>query len=164
MSVWRSPSSVAEVILGTRVDRAAATIPDTTTADLFTVTGGRVLIRALYGEVTTVMSATVTSINLQYKKTGGSDVDISAATVVTSDAVGTLYTITGVAADLLSAQTVAGTEVPTVTFASVFAGAAAGIIVPAGAVRLQSTATQTGAAKWSLWYIALDDGAAVAAA
>jgi hypothetical protein len=37
-----------------------------------------------------------------------------------------------------------------------------GIVVPIGAIKLNTAATNTGAFKWSLFYVPLDDGASVA--
>jgi hypothetical protein len=38
-----------------------------------------------------------------------------------------------------------------------------GYIVPAGAISITTSATNTGAFKWTLTYVPLDDGASVAA-
>ena len=146
------------IALGVRVTKSVS--PASGSTDLFTITGGRVLVTALVGEVTTVMSATATSLSLQSDPTAGAAADIAAATVVTSDAVGTLYSITGVAADLLSAQTVTGTQVPGVAFAP----ASGRVVLPAGKVTQVGTAANTGVTEWTLCYIPLDDGAAVEAA
>lgn len=147
------------LLFGTRVTKTGVS-PINGSASLFTVTGGKVVVLGLVGEVTTAMSSTATSINVQYKKSGGTAVDVSAATVVTSDAIGTLYGVTGVAADLLSAQTVAGTEAPNVTFVQ---NLKYPIVVDAGDFELLGTAAQTGVTAWTLLYVPLDDGAAVAA-
>lgn len=163
MSTIIQGSQMRALLLGVRVEKAAFTIPQTASTNIFTVTGGRVLVTSIVGEVTTVLGATATSLNLTYTKSGGSAADISAATVCTSDAVGTLYTITGVAADLMSAQKVGGTEVPSVTYALNRVGGGQ-LVLPAGSMQLKSSANNTGATKWALTYIPLDDGASVAAA
>lgn len=162
MSVIINGSEVRAIALGIRVKTASVTNPQTASTNIFTVTGGKVLITSLVGEVTTVQGATANSFNLTYTKSGGSAADISAATVCTSDALGTLYTITGVAADILSAQKVGGTEVPNVTFAKANVDGA-GIIVPAGTMQLKASGSNTGATTWTLTYVPIDDGAAVAA-
>jgi len=162
MSVIINGSEIRSIALGIRVQTAAVTNPQTASTIIFTVTGGKVLITGIIGEVTTVQGATANSFNLTYTKSGGSAADLCAATVCTSDAVGTLYTITGVAADLLSAQKVGGTEVPTVTYANTWAGGK-GIIVDAGTLQLKASGNNTGATTWTLTYVPIDDGAAVAA-
>ncbi|MGD2042041.1 MAG: hypothetical protein PVJ28_00205 [Acidimicrobiia bacterium] len=164
MSVWNDGSQLRAASLGGLVTKGPVTNPQTASSALFTVTGGLVLITSLVGEVTTVQGATANSFNLQFTKSGGSAADISAATVCTSDAVGTLYTITGVAADLLSVQQVGGSEVPNVTFGVSGIGAGKGIIVPAGSLTLKASGNNTGATTWRLTYIPIDDGAAVVAA
>jgi hypothetical protein len=163
VSTWVDSADVRQVTLGQRVVKGPLTNPQTGSSALFTVSGGLVLVTSLVGIVTTVQGATANSFNLQHTPSGGSAADISAATVCTSDAVGTIYTITGVAADLLSAQKVTGTEVPTVTFGLNQVGCK-GIYLPAGSLTLKASGNNTGATKWTLTYVAIDDGAAVAAA
>jgi hypothetical protein len=163
MSVWNDGSQLRLASLGAQAVKGPLTNPQTGSSDIFTVTGGLVLITSIVGLVTTVQGATANSFNLTYTKASGSAVDLCAATVCTSDAAGTLYSITGVAADLLSAQKVTGTEIPTVTFVNVFAGCK-GIVVPTGTMQLKASGNNTGATKWYVTYLPLDDGAALAAA
>ena len=161
MSVLIQGDQMRALLMGVRVNKAAAVLPATTTGTLFTVSGGRVLVTALIGEVTTVFDGTVNSLNITHDPTVGAVGDLCAATVCTSDAAGTLYSITGVAADLLSAQKVTGTEVPTHVFVQAFQ--TKGIVLPAGTLGLKTTGTDTtGATKWTLTYIPIDDGASVA--
>ena len=51
------PQSFTSVGLGFRADKTSATLPASTTQNLFTIAGGRVLIKMLFGEVTTVVQA-----------------------------------------------------------------------------------------------------------
>ena len=163
MSVWNDGASLRQVVLGATAVKGPLTNPQAASSDIFAVTGGLVLVTAIVGIVTTVQGATANSFNLTYTKASGSAVDLCAATVCTSDAAGSLYSITGVAADLLSAQKVTGTAIPTVTFANVFAGAK-GIVLPIGTMQLKASGSNTGATKWYCTYIPLDDGAVLAAA
>jgi hypothetical protein len=142
------------------VDKAAAVLPATGLQTLFTVTGGRVLCTLMIGEVSTVFDGTVNSLNVQADPTGaGAAGDLCAATVCTSDAVGTLYVVNGIQAALLGTQKEGGTEVPT----HITARSLGGFILPAGIVTLQTSATDTtGATKWFMYYVPLDDGATVA--
>lgn len=161
MSTVINGDQLRALVLGMRVQTAAVTNPQTASTDIFTVTGGLVLITSLVGVVTTVQGGTANSFNLTYTNSGGSAADIAAATVCTSDAAGTIYTITGVAADLLSAQKIGGTEVPTVTYGTQMVNG--GIIVPAGTMQLKASGNNTGATQWTLTYVPIDLGASVAA-
>ncbi len=164
MSVIINSNELRNINLGRAVVKGPVTNPQTASTALFTVTGGKVLITSLTGIVTTVQGATANSFNITYTPSGGSAADLAAATVCTSDAVGTLYTITGVAADIVSAQKVGGTEVPQVTFAPTPTFLTGPIGVDAGALNLKASGSNTGATTWTLTYIPLDDGASVAAA
>lgn len=170
MSTLIHGSEVRAITHGILVSRATATIPQSTSETLFNVTGGRVLITSVLGEVTTAIGATSVNFNLTYTPTGGSAADLCAATACTSDAVGTLYSLTSaVATDLLSVQSVsaiggtpvAADEAPNVTFAHSLWRP---IFVRAGALKFKTSASTTGSVKWDLTYIPFDDGAAVAVA
>jgi len=135
------------------VERTAAVLPASTQTAYFTVTG-RVLITQIVGEVTTVFDGTANNIKLISNPTVGADVDMCTALSVTSDAVGTRYNITGTPADAMVAAT-----------SGVAISQASAIIVPAGTIDLDADATDTtGATKWSLHYIALDDSSTVVTA
>lgn len=164
MSVIIQGSQLRQITLGVKVEKGPVTNPQTASTNIFTVTGGKVAITSLVGEVTTVQGATVNSLNLTYTPSGGVAADLAAATVCTSDAVGTYYTITGVAADLMSAQKVGGTEVPSVTYAPTPTFLTGPLTVGAGSMQLKASANNTGATKWTLTYIPLEDGASVVAA
>lgn len=157
MTVMIKGNEIRAIALGVKADKSVA--PANATTPIFNVVGGKVLVTALIGEVTTVMSATVTSLSLNHDPTNGAAAALCAATVVTSDPVGTLYSISGVAADLLSAQTITGTEAPT----QVYAPGSGQIVLPAGQVGQVGTAANTGVTKWTLCYIPIDDGAYVEA-
>ncbi len=161
MSVIIQGTQLREIAFGRKVNKAAAILPASTTQTLFTVSGGRVLVTSLVGEVTTVFDGTVNSLSVEADPTVGAAGDLAAATVCTSDAAGTLYTVNGIQAALLGTQKEGGTEVPTHVTAHVGVGGT-GFIVPAGVIQLKTTATDTtGATKWSITYIPYDDGAAV---
>ena len=135
------------------VSRAKATLPATTQTAYFTVTG-RVMVTQIIGEVdTTAMNGTTTSIKLIANPTGLADVDLCTALVVTSDAVGTTYNITGTLADAMVAST-----------NGVFTAQASAVIVGAGTIDLNTTATNAGKTKWTLHYIPLDVGSTVVTA
>jgi hypothetical protein len=141
------------IALGIRVDRATATLPQTTAGALFTVAGGRVAVTAIVGEVTTIIQNQANNTKLVANPTSGTDVDLCAVLNIQADEVGCLYGITGLFSD-----------------AMVGANAGAGVlprnpvVVPAGTIDLNCAASNTGSVKWSLFYWPLDPGAYVAAA
>jgi hypothetical protein len=134
-------------------ERGAAILPATTQTAYFTVTG-RVLITQIVGEVTTVFDGTVNSIKLIANPTVGADVDLCTALVVTSDAAGTLYNIDGTFGNPMYANTSGSAE-----------GQVNPFIVAAGTIDLDATATDTtGATKWTIHYIPLDNGSSIVTA
>ena len=128
-----------------RVERTTAVLPATTATPYFTITG-KVLITQIIGEVTVVFDGTANDIKLISNPTVGADVDLCAALTVTSDAVGTLYNITGTLADAIVATT-----------SGAMISQANSVIVTAGSIDLDATATDTtGSTKWTIHYIPLD--------
>ena len=135
------------------VERDAAVLPASTNTAYFTVTG-RVLITEIIGEVTIIFDGTVNSIKLINTTDVGADVDMCTALVVTSDAVGTRYNITGDPTDAL-VETVSGCSI----------AQAQAMIVPAGTIDLHTTATDTtGSTKWTVHYIKLDSNSSIVVA
>jgi hypothetical protein len=137
---------------GQSVNRAAAVLPATGNQTLFNVTGGRVLVTGIVGEVTTVMSATVTNIKLTTVSTVGSvATDLCANTAVTSLAVGNLFspgTLSAATAGVVGSAVIQPNE----------------LYVQPGIIRVTTDATNTGAMRWQVLYIPIDPGAAVTAA
>lgn len=137
-------------MLGIKVNKASATLPASTTQDLFTVSTGRILLTGIVGEGTTVVQTQANNTKLVSVPTTGSSVDLCAVLDITADEVGCLYGITG-------------------TFATAMVGAnagagvfpALGIVIPIGTIKLSCAATNTGATKWSMTYVPIDDGAYV---
>jgi len=156
MAVLNELNAFRQVILGERVDRATATLPASTDGALFTITGGRVMVTSIIGEVTTVIQTQANNTKLKFNPTAtGADTDLCAALDITADAVGTLYSITGDFSDamkdgLLCLETDAQLERP--------------IVLSEGAIELDCAATNTGSVSWQVTYIPLDDGATIVAA
>jgi hypothetical protein len=155
MSVIIQGDQVRAIALGIKVEKSVS--PANSTTPLFTV-AGKVLIVGIVGEVTTVMSGTVTSINLNHDPTIGSAADICAATVVTSDAAGTVYGYSGVITELLVST---GTAAPGTAYTRL-PGVA--MVLTSGVIGQVGTAANTGVVKWTCIYVPLDDGASVVAA
>lgn len=147
------PQSFASVLLGFRVDKAAATLPASTTQSLFTVAGGRVALLGILGEVTTVIQNQACNAKLISTPTTGTAVDLCAVLNIQADEVGCLYGITGIFGDALVGAN---------------AGAAIlvqrPVVVPIGVIGLNTSATNTGATKWTAWYVPLDIGATLVSA
>ncbi len=136
--------------LGIRVDRAAANLPQTTQAALFTISGGRVMAWIL-GEVTTVIQNQANNTKLVHNPSVGTDLDLCAVLNIAADEVGTLYGITGTPADaLLGAGQAVRLQDP--------------VVLKPGTLDLNCAASNTGQVKWTVFYLPLDQGAAVVAA
>ena len=149
----KTNESIRLLLKGSRVDRATAALPQTTASAIFTVTGGRVCITEILGEVTTIIQNQANNTKLTANPTTGTDVDICAVLNIAADGVGTLYGITGTASDAL---------------VGVNAGAvpeqAKGVIVNTGTIDLNCAASNTGAVKWTIMYYPIDVGASITAA
>jgi hypothetical protein len=138
--------------LGIKVERATATLPGETAAAIFTISGGRVLVTGIIGEVTATIQTQANATKLTANPTTGPSADICATLDITADAAGLLYGVSGTFGDAL-----------------VGSGAAAPfparpIVLDIGTLDLDCAATNTGSVKWTIWYIPLDTGAAVVAA
>lgn len=153
MSVIISNSQVRDISLGRKVDRAAATLPQTATGALFTVTGGRIIVTSLTGEVTVALGATATTAAITSTPTVGSAVTVATATAITSKQVGSLITLAGTVGTALNVQDAGAGTVTN-----------AGVVIPIGTIGLTTNANDTGSVKWSLTYIPLDNAATVVAA
>lgn len=144
---------------GLLVAKAAANLPQTTTGTLFTVSGGAVLVTSLIGVVTTVIAASDPVLTLGTAPTVGTaqTAGIATSTVLTSAEAGTLVTV-GSSAGLPTGLVVMATAAK--AGATVFPGTE--FVVSAGTITWTTGASKTGAMKWYLTYVPLDDGASVA--
>lgn len=148
----------ADVTLGLRVDRAAALVV-TGTNNIFTITGGRVLLTCLLGEISVQIAATATTLQISSLRT---DVTTPVATVldiasadIQSMAPGRMFTLPDAVGSALTIST--GSSAALVTKVR--------YVIPTGALRLVASASPaTGTVKWSVWYWPIDDGAYVSAA
>ena len=139
----------------THVARPALALPQTTTQQIFRVYGGRVWVRLLIGEVTTVIQSTDPVLKVSSERVTDAGVlvgtvyDIASTLDMSSDEVGTIYTVEGDGTAIISPQ-LAGAG---------YFGAVAGFIQPQGTIYITTGASKTGAIKWDLWYQPLDEGA-----
>lgn len=152
MSTIIQGAQLGALNLGTRVHQPAKTVPQNALSALFTVSGGKVLVTSIVGEVTTVIGGTTPSAKLTANPTVGADTDIVTAVAITGDAVGNLYGVATVGGALSVLESVApANQTP--------------FVVKAGTIDLHvSAADATGAIKWTLHYVPIDSGASVTAA
>lgn len=141
--------------LGIHVAKAAATLPATTTQNIFTIAGGRVWVVALIGEITTIIQAQACTVKVTSVPTVGSAVDVASALDVNAFEAGAILVVEGDGTALIGTSAGAG-----------FAPAlnALPFVLPTGTIRIQTSATNTGATKWDLFYFPIDDGANVVSA
>lgn len=143
-------------VFGTKVDRATAALPQSGAANIFTITGGRVLITSIIGEVTTVIQTQADATKLQFDPTdAGATQDLCATLDITADAVGTMYSIDGTPANAM---------VDALNFLPASKVLARPLVLKPGAIVLNCAASNTGSVKWTVIYVPIDNGAAVAAA
>ena len=152
MTAMIQGSQLAAINLGTKVSTTGKTVPQNANSALFTVSGGRVVVLGIVGEVTTVIGGTTPSAKLVANPTTGTDSDITSAVAISSDPVGNLYGVATVGGALAVLESVAPlNQTP--------------FVVKAGTIDLNvSAADATGAIKWDLFYVPLDAGASVTAA
>jgi hypothetical protein len=153
MSVIIQGDQLRTILYGTKVDRATATLPQTAAGSLFTVSGGRILLTSIVGQVTTVIQTQANNTKLQSVPTTGTTVDLCAVLDISAKEVGCLFGITGLFTDAMLGSNAGATVVPRNP-----------IVVPVGAIKLNCAASNTGSVKWSMTYVPLDNGASVAAA
>ena len=139
-------------VLGKRVDKAAANLPQTAAGGLFTISGGRILLTAIVGEVTTIIQNIAVNAKLNAAPTTGGGADICANLNIQNFAVGRLLGITGVPADAM------------VSLGGVVAIMTQPFVLKPGTLQMTTDANATGQVKWSLFYQPIDDEANVVAA
>jgi hypothetical protein len=150
---------IDQIIKTTQATNAGAGIalPASTTGQLFRVKGGRVLIRALVGQVTTIIQTQADNVKVSSKALDnagaaiGTAVDIAANLDVTAMEVGGMYFVEG-----------DGTAAVKSTAGGALIGANSGSWIAAqGEIYLTASATNTGAMKWDCFWQPLDPGAYV---
>ncbi len=152
MSVLNELDGLRKAVIGERVSKASAALPQTATGNLFTVTGGRVMVLQIMGEVTTIIQNQACNTKLSHDPDVGAAADICAVLDIANDAVGTNYGITGTVADAMVGASHA-----------YLVAQASPLILPAGVITLTTAASNTGAVKWDVLYIPIDEGARISA-
>lgn len=151
MTAMIQGSQLRTMLLGTRASKSTGTLAATTVA-LFTITGGKVAITSIVGEVGTAITV-ANSYKLQHNPTVGTTKDLVAATDIgtTDTPAGNLLGFQGLTGD--SILTGPG-AVPTIKQP---------IVLTAGQIESVSAGTD-GEITWVLTWIPIDDGASLVAA
>jgi hypothetical protein len=137
-------------------ERATAALPQTADGALFRITGGKIRVLGIYGEVTTVIQNQANNTKIKHNPSNsGSDVDLCAVLNIANDAVGQIYSITGTLATAMKSTT-ENLVVPADDIA------APGLVLGPGDIELDCAASNTGSVKWTLIWIPVDAGANVA--
>lgn len=152
MSVIIQGNQLRNVLFGTAVEKAYPTLA-VETKTLFNVTGGKVLITSITGQVTTAITVAGTS-KLQANPTTGTTSDLCAATDLgtTDTPVGNILSFTGVKTDSIvhGPGSAPNLQRP--------------IVVNTGTIEQVNATGADGGITWTITYVPLDNGAAVAAA
>ncbi|MEV5957297.1 hypothetical protein AB0M11_26610 [Streptomyces sp. NPDC051987] len=141
---------------GILVSRTTNTLPASATGNIFVVSGGRILVRGLVGEVTTAVQNQACTLALGTAPTvgTGSTTALGTATSIIAAPIGTHMAANPGGATVVDLSTQAGVLIST----------AALFVVNAGNITITTSATNTGSVKWDLIYVPLDNGAQVVAA
>lgn len=153
MGVLDNGAGFRKMQLGIMVERATATLPQTTAGALFTVVGGRVAITQIVGQVTTAIQNQTSKTKLTANPTTGTAVDMCAELDIAADEIGTLYGMSGLNSDAMIGIN-----------AGLVPAQLRDVIVNVGSIDIACAASSTGSVKWVLFYYPIDDGAYVEAA
>lgn len=126
-------------------------LPATGNTTLFTITGGPIVLEQIIGEVTTVIQTQACNTKLQSVDAATSTAtDLCAVLDVTAKAVGSFFNISGTLASAML-NTAGGTAIAQATK----------IVIPAGVIRVNTAATNTGAVRWYMKYVPLGSNVVV---
>jgi hypothetical protein len=165
MSVVPRPAELFAAYYGALVTGGPKTLPASTSGDIFSVVGGRVIITSLTGVVSTAVQAQATTLSVGNKPTGGSSATatLCATADLNNKPVGTSLAVPAAKASALIVSAADGTLVwngssgaQGIPFAS---GGLA--LIPAGTIQVTTVATSTGAIIWSVTWLPYDAGAVV---
>lgn len=152
-----SQGRAVQRLMGVSAPRAAAAMPaNGVSTPYWTVAGGLVLITSLVGIVTTIFEGNATTLKFSAVPTAGTAVDMCGASAsLSGKEVGGLLSVDGAAITTALQSTNAG-DVGLMSKP---------IVVNIGTINaVTATAENTGACRWLLTYIPLEDGASVVVA
>jgi hypothetical protein len=155
MSTLIKSADVRTISLGLAVARATAVLPASALGNIFTVSGGRVLVIGVVGEVTTAIQNQACTVSIGTAPTVGTGAAsaLGTASSIVAAPIGTHIMSAPGGAAVVDLTTQAGVLIPS-----------AGFLVDIGAITITTSATNTGSVKWDLIYVPFDVGASVAAA
>lgn len=139
--------------LGQSTVKSTLAITGISTKGVFVVSGGKILVTSLVGEVTTAFQAQANAAKFVATPTVGTVNDLCATVETNGLILGALIGITGLAADAMVVSTGGGVS-----------NLRNPIIVKAGTIGYSTAASSTGAATFTITWVPLDDGATVVAA
>jgi hypothetical protein len=155
-----------KLLYGTQVTYSWTLPGASGTSNIFTVSGGNVLVTCLIGQVTTAVGATATTLSLgQAPSVNGTaeTTGISTAAAITSSEAGVWITLGG--ASTVSSNIIAPAELAVGSYAGFTPTLAAAFPVATGQLTAHLSANAGGGViNWYLMYVPLDTGASVAAA
>lgn len=154
MSVLNDGAAFLKAVLGLKVSRATATLPQTAQAAIFTVSTGRVIVTSLVGTVTTATGATATNLSVIGNPTTGTDVVLASVVASASKEIGSTFTLPVTFGSALQVQNAGGAGTPLGT----------GFVLNPGTLDILTSASNTGSIRWDVTYLPLDDGASITAA
>jgi hypothetical protein len=148
-------SAVRLISEGIIASRATAALPASALGNIFTITGGRILIVALVGEVTTAVQNQACTVSIGTAPTvgTGSATALGTTSSIIAAPIGMHFSSNPGGATVTDLATQAGVLVPSTRF-----------LVDAGSITITTSATNTGSVKWDLIFVPWDNGASVAAA
>lgn len=137
-------------------EKAAASLPQTAAGSLFTITGGKIVVYGIYGEVTTVIQTQANASKLQFVGTNPvATTDLCATLDITAKAVGSVFSIVGVLATAMKVTTnnlvVPADNIPF-----------PGLVLGPGVIKLNCAASNTGAVKWSIHWLPIENNSNLA--
>ncbi len=162
MTVYYSAKSLLEIAFGLKVSEPANTSPLATGGvNLFTITGGRVILVQLYGEVTTVIQAQATTVQLVSTPTTGTAINLSST--------GLDINALEVGGHISLPSTISFSDSPAsgLPLNKALSGyidfTGISLLVPPGVISVNYGAASTGAVKWDMIFIPYDAAAVVTA-
>jgi len=148
-------TAIRDAGLGYYVLRAESALPQSTTTNIFTISGGRVLVTRLIGTVSgTAIQNSDPVMSVSTAPTAGSAVVLASTVSTSSLEIGGHVLVEGDGTALVKSN--AGAVLATAI--------TVGCVVSAGSITWITSASKTGKMIWELTYLPLDSGAAVVAA
>lgn len=160
MTTMIKNADVRTIAMGISVQGAAKAVAQAATQTVFTVSGGRIWVALLYGQVSTVIGGTTPAVKYVATPTTGSANDMCTALTITTDEVGMMWQLPSAVGSALIGAASTGKS----GSVSGNTGGMCGQIVAPGTIGFNvSAADATGAVIHTLVYVPLDVGSQVVA-